>query len=116
MTCRWFREHHDTLVPIEKSPLWPRVRLLGGGLLSIADVRREDAGRLVCWLNNTAGSESVHFTLLVTGTSSLLVTIRKSVICAAEVISQLSRVAQHGERAAQGDTSCAFSTTLRAAN
>ncbi|RVE48303.1 hypothetical protein evm_007054, partial [Chilo suppressalis] len=63
---RWFRDHHEQLVPIEKSTIWPRIRLFGGGLLSISAVRREDLGRFVCWLNNTVGGESVHFTLIVT--------------------------------------------------
>ncbi|XP_063830982.1 cell adhesion molecule Dscam2 [Ostrinia nubilalis] len=63
---RWFRDHHEQLVAIEKTSLWERARLLGGGLLSIQAVRREDAGRLVCWLKNTAGGESVHFTVIVT--------------------------------------------------
>ncbi|KAL4715024.1 hypothetical protein ACJJTC_003175, partial [Scirpophaga incertulas] len=65
-TYRWFREHHEQLTPIEKSSVWPRARLFGGGLLRIQDVQREDAGRFVCWLNNTVGGESVHFTLVVT--------------------------------------------------
>ncbi|XP_049876722.1 Down syndrome cell adhesion molecule-like protein Dscam2 isoform X5 [Pectinophora gossypiella] len=65
-TYRWFREHHEQLTPIEKTSLWQRASLLGSGLLSIEAVRRDDAGRLVCWLNNTVGGEAVHFTLLVT--------------------------------------------------
>ncbi|XP_052755769.1 cell adhesion molecule Dscam2 isoform X4 [Galleria mellonella] len=63
---RWFRDHQEQLIPIEKTPMWERVRLLGGGLLSIQRVRREDSGRFVCWLNNTVGGESVHFSLIVT--------------------------------------------------
>nr|XP_049701279.1 Down syndrome cell adhesion molecule-like protein Dscam2 isoform X20 [Helicoverpa armigera] len=63
---RWFREHHEELIPIEKTSLWSRARLLGSGLLSLQAVRREDAGRFVCWLNNTVGGESMHFTLIVT--------------------------------------------------
>ncbi|CAG9795734.1 unnamed protein product [Diatraea saccharalis] len=51
---------------LEKSSTWPRVKLFGGGLLSISGIRREDAGRFVCWLNNTVGGESVHFTVIVT--------------------------------------------------
>ncbi|XP_037873453.1 cell adhesion molecule Dscam2 isoform X2 [Bombyx mori] len=65
-TYRWFFEHHEQLTPIEETTLWKRARLLDEGLLSIQKVRREDAGRFVCWLNNTVGSESVHFTLIVT--------------------------------------------------
>ncbi|XP_063540746.1 cell adhesion molecule Dscam2 [Cydia strobilella] len=64
-TYRWFREHREQLTPIEQTPLWSRAHLQGG-LLSVRGVRREDAGRLVCWLNNTAGGESVHFSLAVT--------------------------------------------------
>ncbi|XP_041984481.1 Down syndrome cell adhesion molecule-like protein Dscam2 isoform X2 [Aricia agestis] len=64
-TYRWFREHHEQLTPIEQTALWPRATLVGG-LLTVARVSREDAGRFVCWLNNTAGGESAHFTLLVT--------------------------------------------------
>ncbi|XP_068620593.1 cell adhesion molecule Dscam1 [Battus philenor] len=63
---RWFREHHEQLVALEKSAVWARTTLLGGGLLSIREVRREDAGRFVCYLNNTAGEEASHFTLVVT--------------------------------------------------
>ncbi|XP_069361354.1 cell adhesion molecule Dscam1 isoform X3 [Maniola hyperantus] len=62
---RWFREHHELLVPIEKTSLWPRATILGG-LLSIQKLQREDAGRFICWLNNTAGGESAHFTIIVT--------------------------------------------------
>lgn len=65
---RWFRERHEQLIPLEKSPVWERAVLLGGGLLSIRNVHREDAGRFVCYLNNTAGEEALHFTLIVTGT------------------------------------------------
>ncbi|CAG9123879.1 unnamed protein product [Plutella xylostella] len=66
-TYRWFREHRETLTPLEDSSTWPRASILGGGgLLRIRGVRREDAGRFVCWLNNTAGGEAVHFTLSVT--------------------------------------------------
>ncbi|XP_073953751.1 Down syndrome cell adhesion molecule 4 isoform X2 [Choristoneura fumiferana] len=64
-TYRWFREHRDQLTPIEQTAMWARARI-DGGLLSVRGARREDAGRLVCWLNNTAGGESVHFTLTVT--------------------------------------------------
>ncbi|VVC97977.1 unnamed protein product [Leptidea sinapis] len=65
-TYRWFREHRDELIPIEKSEMWPRVQVLGG-LLSIRGVGTEDGGRFVCWFNNSAGSESVHFTLITAG-------------------------------------------------
>ncbi|XP_026321143.1 Down syndrome cell adhesion molecule-like protein Dscam2 isoform X3 [Hyposmocoma kahamanoa] len=65
-TYRWFREHHDQLTPIEKTSLWQRAHLVSGGLLSIEPVHREDAGRFVCWLNNTVGGEAVHFMLFVT--------------------------------------------------
>ncbi|XP_063366960.1 cell adhesion molecule Dscam2 [Cydia amplana] len=64
-TYRWFREHREHLTPIEQTPLWARAHVQGG-LLSVRGVRREDAGRLVCWLNNTVGGESVHFSLAVT--------------------------------------------------
>ncbi|CAK1584556.1 unnamed protein product [Parnassius mnemosyne] len=63
---RWFREHHDQLIPIKKSPIRDRSVLLGGGLLGINDVHREDAGRFVCYLNNSAGEEALHFTLIIT--------------------------------------------------
>ncbi|CAH4030501.1 unnamed protein product [Pieris brassicae] len=76
-TFRWFREHHEQLIPIEKSGLWPRMRTQRG-LLHIKSVQREDGGRFVCWLNNTAGTESVHFTLLVT--ESISVRIRPDTI------------------------------------
>ncbi|KAJ0174157.1 hypothetical protein K1T71_010303 [Dendrolimus kikuchii] len=72
---RWFREHREQLVPIEKTSSWKRVRLFDGGLLRIEDVRKEDAGRFVCWLNNTVGSESVHFTLTVTEPISVRIKI-----------------------------------------
>jgi hypothetical protein len=46
-----------------------RVSILTAGLLRISKVRLEDMGKYLCWVNNSAGEETVQVTLTVTGMS-----------------------------------------------
>lgn len=62
-TYRWFKDDHDQLAPI---PLSDRISLVSAGLLRIGKVRLEDRGKYMCWVNNTAGEETVQVTLTVT--------------------------------------------------
>ncbi|XP_046662354.1 Down syndrome cell adhesion molecule-like protein Dscam2 isoform X5 [Homalodisca vitripennis] len=62
-TYRWFREEREQLSPV---PLGDRVSLLSAGLLRIAKVRLDDRGKYLCWVNNSAGEETVQLTLTVT--------------------------------------------------
>lgn len=66
ITCcrRWFREEREQLSPV---PLGERVTLLSAGLLRIGKVRLDDRGKYLCWVNNSAGEETVQVTLTVTG-------------------------------------------------
>jgi hypothetical protein len=43
------------------------VSVLAAGLLRITKVRLEDMGKYLCWVNNSAGEETVQVTLTVTG-------------------------------------------------
>lgn len=62
--CRWFREEREQLSPVT---LGERVSLLAAGLLRIGKVRLDDRGKYLCWVNNSAGEETVQVTLTVTG-------------------------------------------------
>jgi hypothetical protein len=65
---RWFREDREQLSPIS---VGERVSVLAAGLLRISKVRLEDMGKYLCWVNNSAGEETVQVTLTVTGMSLL---------------------------------------------
>ncbi|XP_071455064.1 cell adhesion molecule Dscam1, partial [Hetaerina americana] len=43
-----------------------RVSIIAGGLLKISKARLEDGGKYICWVNNSAGEETVSVTLTVT--------------------------------------------------
>lgn len=47
--------------------LGERVSLLTAGLMRIAKVRLDDRGKYLCWVNNSAGEETIQVTLTVTG-------------------------------------------------
>jgi hypothetical protein len=61
---RWFRDDREQLSPIS---VGERVSILAAGLLRINKVRLEDMGKYLCWVNNSAGEETVQVTLTVTG-------------------------------------------------
>nr|CAD7430006.1 unnamed protein product [Timema monikensis] len=63
-TYRWFREDRDQLLAVN---VGERVNVLAAGLLRIAKVRLEDKGKYLCWVNNSAGEETVQVTLTVSG-------------------------------------------------
>jgi hypothetical protein len=63
---RWFREEREQLSPIR---MGDRVSVLTAGLLRISKVRLEDMGKYLCWVNNSAGEETIQVTLTVTGMS-----------------------------------------------
>ena len=46
-----------------------RITILAAGLLRISKVRLDDMGKYLCWVNNSAGEETVQVTLTVTGNS-----------------------------------------------
>ncbi|XP_069681625.1 cell adhesion molecule Dscam1 isoform X3 [Periplaneta americana] len=62
-TYRWFREDREQLTPVS---VGERVTVLAAGLLRISKVRLEDMGKYLCWVNNSAGEETVQVTLTVT--------------------------------------------------
>ncbi|KAG8222804.1 hypothetical protein J437_LFUL005010, partial [Ladona fulva] len=43
-----------------------RVSIIASGLLKISKARLEDGGKYICWVNNSAGEETVSVTLTVT--------------------------------------------------
>jgi hypothetical protein len=70
---RWFREDREQLSPIS---VGDRVSVLAAGLLRISKVQLEDMGKYLCWVNNSAGEETVQVTLTVTGILFLLYFLR----------------------------------------
>jgi Immunoglobulin I-set domain. len=70
---RWFREDREQLSPIS---VGDRVSILAAGLLRIGKVRLEDMGKYLCWVNNSAGEETVQVILTVTGILFLLYFLR----------------------------------------
>ncbi|RZF40195.1 hypothetical protein LSTR_LSTR016349 [Laodelphax striatellus] len=62
-TYRWFREEKDQLSPVS---VGDRISLVSEGLLRISKVHLDDRGKYLCWVNNSAGEETVQVTLTVT--------------------------------------------------
>lgn len=62
-TYRWFKEVKDQIIPLQ---LNERISIVSAGLLKIAKARLEDSGKYLCWVNNTAGEETIQVTLTVT--------------------------------------------------
>ncbi len=60
---KWFKEMDDQLVPLT---LNDRVFVISNGLLKISKVKLEDSGKYLCWVNNSAGEETIQITLTVT--------------------------------------------------
>jgi hypothetical protein len=73
LSDRWFREDREQLSPIS---VGDRVSVLAAGLLHISKVRLEDMGKYLCWVNNSAGEETVQVTLTVTGILYLIYFLR----------------------------------------
>uniref|UniRef100_A0A4Y0BIQ2 Down syndrome cell adhesion molecule-like protein Dscam2 n=1 Tax=Anopheles funestus TaxID=62324 RepID=A0A4Y0BIQ2_ANOFN len=62
-TYRWFKEVKDQIMPLQ---LNERISIVSAGLLKIAKARLEDSGKYLCWVNNTAGEETIQVSLTVT--------------------------------------------------
>ncbi|XP_037045508.1 Down syndrome cell adhesion molecule-like protein Dscam2 isoform X1 [Bradysia coprophila] len=62
-TYRWFKEENEQLLPLQLSE---RITMVSAGLLKITKARLEDSGKYLCWVNNTAGEETIQVTLTVT--------------------------------------------------
>ncbi|XP_065077714.1 cell adhesion molecule Dscam1 isoform X2 [Ochlerotatus camptorhynchus] len=62
-TYRWFKEVKDQIIPLQ---LNERISIVSAGLLKISKSRLEDSGKYLCWVNNTAGEETIQVTLTVT--------------------------------------------------
>ncbi|GLH07043.1 Down syndrome cell adhesion molecule-like protein Dscam2 [Gryllus bimaculatus] len=67
LLSEWFREEREQLTPVGASE---RVRVLAAGLLRIGKVRLEDGGKYLCWVNNSAGEETVQVALAVTASNA----------------------------------------------
>lgn len=61
---RWFKEDEEQLAPVT---LNERISEIAQGLLHISKVKLEDQGKYLCWVNNSAGEETVQVNLTVTG-------------------------------------------------
>ncbi|XP_031619714.1 Down syndrome cell adhesion molecule-like protein Dscam2 isoform X2 [Contarinia nasturtii] len=62
-TYRWFKEENEQLIPVQLSE---RISMVSAGLLKIAKARLDDSGKFICWVNNTAGEETITTLLTVT--------------------------------------------------
>ncbi|KAF4524305.1 hypothetical protein B566_EDAN005361 [Ephemera danica] len=58
----------------------PSYSMLAAGLLRISKVRLEDRGKYLCWVNNSAGEETVQVTLTVTASLSAHVQPQSQVV------------------------------------
>lgn len=63
---RWFKEENEQLTPIKFNE---RIFIVSGGLLKISKAKIEDSGKYLCWVNNTAGEETIQVLLTITGNS-----------------------------------------------
>ncbi|XP_055679736.1 cell adhesion molecule Dscam2 isoform X1 [Lutzomyia longipalpis] len=61
-TYRWFKEENEQLLPVQFSD---RITILSAGLLKIHKARLEDTGKYLCWVNNSAGEETIQVMLTV---------------------------------------------------
>ncbi|XP_058987901.1 cell adhesion molecule Dscam2 [Musca domestica] len=62
-TYRWFKEENEQLLPLQLSD---RISIVSAGLLKISKARLDDTGKYLCWVNNTAGEETIQVSLTVT--------------------------------------------------
>ncbi|CRK92906.1 CLUMA_CG006322, isoform A, partial [Clunio marinus] len=65
---KWFKELSDQLFPIQMND---RIYMMSEGLLKISKVKIEDSGKYLCWVNNSAGEETIQITLTVTAPLSV---------------------------------------------
>lgn len=47
-----------------------RIYVISDGLLKISKIKLEDSGKYLCWVNNSAGEETIQITLTVTASLS----------------------------------------------
>lgn len=65
---KWFKEIYDQLLPLSMND---RVYVISDGLLKISKIKLEDSGKYLCWVNNSAGEETIQITLTVTASLSV---------------------------------------------
>lgn len=65
---KWFKEIDDQLLPLT---LNDRIYVISDGLLKISKIKLEDTGKFLCWVNNSAGEETIQITLTVTASLSV---------------------------------------------
>ena len=65
---KWFKEIYDQLLPLTLSD---RIYVISDGLLKISKIKLEDSGKYLCWVNNSAGEETIQITLTVTASISV---------------------------------------------
>lgn len=70
---RWFKEQNEQLTPIKMNE---RIFIVSGGLLKISKARIGDAGKYLCWVNNTGGEETSQVLLTILGNISSLQCVR----------------------------------------
>lgn len=68
ITDKWFKEFDDQLLPLS---LNDRIYVISDGLLKISKVKLEDSGKYLCWVNNSAGEETIQISLTVTAPLSV---------------------------------------------
>lgn len=73
--CRWFKEENEQLTPIKFNE---RIFIVSGGLLKISKAKIEDSGKYLCWVNNTAGEETIEVLLTITGNIRHFPPVRRS--------------------------------------
>lgn len=69
-SCRWFKVEKDQLFPVALSD---RITEVAQGLLHITRIKLEDRGTYVCVANNSAGKESVHVNLIISGIQIVII-------------------------------------------
>lgn len=65
---KWFKEINDQLLPLT---LNERIYVISDGLLKISKVKLEDSGKYLCFVNNSAGEETIQISLTVTNVLSV---------------------------------------------
>lgn len=65
---KWFKEINDQLLPLA---LNERIYVISDGLLKISKVKLEDSGKYLCFVNNSAGEETIQISLTVTNPLSV---------------------------------------------
>ncbi|KAI5693336.1 hypothetical protein M8J75_013991 [Diaphorina citri] len=76
-TYSWYREIREDRTNLKSLDLTnPRYKILvdNAGLLKISNVRLEDEGKYLCWINNTVGEDTIQITLSITSPLSIQIT------------------------------------------